>query len=99
MSDDAYEEKRNFIRMLIDTNVTITDPETKESFQGNSHNLSGDGVMFITDKAFDINKKLKVNINSESGELPPLTAVFEVKRVKEISGEKFEVGGMITDVK
>lgn len=97
-SNNSYEEKRNFIRMLISTNVTISDPETGDSYIGSSQNLSGDGVMFVTDKEFLINQRLKVNINSDSGDLPPLSAEFEVKRVKPLDNEKFEIGGLISNI-
>jgi len=96
--DQHYEEKRNFIRMFVDAKVTITDPETGQVYDGDSKNLSGDGVMFITDNKFDKNQLLTVDIRSEQSKLAPLTAQFEVKRVIDLGGGKFEIAGTINSV-
>lgn len=94
-----YEEKRNFIRMFVDAKVSITDPQTSQIFEGDSKNLSGDGVMFVTDKEFEENQILIVDIRSEQSKLAPLTAEFEVKRVRKLGEGKFEVAGTINGVK
>ncbi|TQV71435.1 PilZ domain-containing protein [Aliikangiella marina] len=96
--DHNYEEKRNFIRMFVDAKVTITDPETGQVFQGDSKNLSGDGVMFITDQKFNENQMLSVDIRSEQSKLAPLTAKFEVKRVIDLGEGKYEIAGTINSV-
>lgn len=94
-----YEEKRNFIRMFVDAKVTITDPLTGNTCEGESKNLSGDGVLFITSQKFQENQTLEVDIRSEQSKLAPLKAQFSVKRIKELSDDKFEVAGTINDVK
>ena len=94
-----YEEKRNFIRMFVDAKVSITDPNTGQVYQGDSKNLSGDGVLFITDHEFIENQVLIVDIRSEQSKLAPLTAEFEVKRVRQLENNQFEIGGTINGVK
>lgn len=94
-----YEEKRNFIRMFVDAKVSITDPQTGQVFEGDSKNLSGDGVMFITNQEFKANQTLNVDIRSEQSKLAPLTAEFVVKRIRQLDGDKFEVAGTIKGVK
>jgi len=96
--DKDYEEKRNFIRMFVDARVTITDPETGQTFHGDSKNLSGDGVMFITDQEFMENQLLNVDIRSEQSKLAPLKAQFVVKRIEKLENNQFEVGGTISSV-
>ncbi len=99
LDKNDYEEKRNFIRMFVDAKVTITDPKTGQVFEGDSKNLSGDGVMFITEHKFDINQKLSVDIRSEQSKLAPLSASFEVMRVKQLDDGTYEIGGNIESVK
>ncbi|WP_196138460.1 PilZ domain-containing protein [Aliikangiella sp. G2MR2-5] len=98
-ANNDYEEKRNFIRMFVDAQVVITDPETGETYQGDSKNLSGDGVMFITEQQFKENQILNVDIRSEQSKLAPLSAQFEVVRVKPVNGGEYEVAGKISSVK
>ncbi|TQV82898.1 PilZ domain-containing protein [Aliikangiella coralliicola] len=94
-----YEEKRNFIRMFVDATVSITDPETGQTFEGDSKNLSGDGVMFTTNQDFKENQKLNVDIRSEQSKLSPLSAEFEVVRTKSIGNGRYEVAGRISRVR
>ena len=93
-----YEEKRNFIRMFVDAKVSITDPKTGQVFEGDSKNLSGDGVLFVTDHKFEENQILTVDIRSEQSQLAPLTAQFEVKRIRQLENNQYEVGGTINGV-
>ena len=94
-----YEEKRNFIRMFVDAKVSITDPETGQVFEGDSKNLSGDGVMFVTEQEFHKNQILSVDIRSEQSKLAPLKAEFEVKRVQKLNDDRWEIAGTINSVK
>lgn len=93
-----YEEKRNFIRMFVDAKVVITDPESGQTFNGDSKNLSGDGALLVTDREFKLNQILNVDIRSEQSRLSPLSAEFEVKRVKPLDNGMFEIGGSIKSV-
>ncbi len=94
-----YGEKRNFIRMFIDADVSITDPATGQKYIGESRDLSGDGVSIVTKHEFELNQILEVNITSRHGNNAPLSAKLEVKRVKKLDGELFEVAGPIDDVR
>jgi hypothetical protein len=98
LNDIDYGEKRNFIRMFIDADVSITDPITGQKYNGESRDLSGDGVSIVTKHEFELNQILVVNIRSKHGNTPPLSAKLEVKRVKKLDGELFEVAGPIEDV-
>lgn len=93
--DNNYQEKRNFIRMFIDAKIIITDPDTRETYEGASKNLSGDGVMFTTKKEFNPKQQLQVDISSQQSKLPPLSASFEVIRVEKIDNGLFEIAGKI----
>ncbi len=93
-----YAEKRNFIRMFVDATVTITEPETGQVCSGESQNLSGDGVMFITERGFEVNQILEVDIRSRQSKLAPLVAKFEVRRVIKLDNGKFEIAGKIDEI-
>lgn len=94
-----HEEKRNFIRMFVDAKVTVTDPESGAKFEGDSKNLSGDGVMFISKEKFKKNQILNVDIRSQQSKLAPLKAELEVKRVKDLKNGTYEIAGAINSVK
>jgi len=94
-----YDEKRNFIRMFVNANVRIIDPDTGKEYAGQGKNLSGDGAMFTSKQSFNINQKLNLHISSELSKLASLNADFEVKRVQKLDNGEYEVGGTMLDVK
>jgi hypothetical protein len=94
-----YDEKRNFIRMFVNANVEIVDPEDNQRYKGQGKNLSGDGAMFTTDKEFTVNQRLSLEIKTEESSMTSLTAEFEVVRVKGLSDGGFEIAGTMLDVK
>jgi hypothetical protein len=85
--------------MFVNAEVTISDPATGDTFKGQGKNLSGDGALFITDREFKIDQKLSLEISSEKSNLASLSADFEVKRVESLGDGKFEVAGIMVDVK
>lgn len=99
LTDNDYNEKRNFIRMFVNAKVKITDPTTGNVFEGIGKNLSGDGAMFTTNEKFKVDQTLSVDISSEQSPLTALSASFEVVRVDEIGDGQFEIAGTMKDVK
>jgi len=98
LTNKDYDEKRNFIRMFINANVSMTDPDTGTTYNGESKDLSGDGVSVITSHEFKIDQKLEVHIRTKQDSLSPLTAELEVKRVLKLDDGTFEVAGTIDSV-
>jgi len=94
-----YDEKRNFIRMFVNANVEIIDPQDNQRYAGQGKNLSGDGAMFTTDKEFTVNQTLSLEIKTEESSTTSLTAEFQVIRVKQLSDGGFEIAGTMLDVK
>lgn len=76
-----YEEKRNFIRMKVDTMVTFTKADGKDRYEGRCRNLSGAGMLLETQKKLEMGDRLKVTIPSEGPDFAPLEAIVEVVRV------------------
>lgn len=94
-----YDEKRNFIRMFVNSVVQITNPKTGTVHQGKGKNLSGDGAMFSTEEKFEVGQKLNLDISSEQSKLASLSAEFEVIRVEELADGTFEIAGAMLEVK
>jgi hypothetical protein len=94
-----YEEKRNFIRMKVDTVVTFTKAEGKERYEGRCRNLSGAGMLLETNKKLEMGDRLKVVIPSEGPDFSPLEAIVEVVRViPEPDLHKFRMGVVIRKI-
>ena len=92
----SYEEKRNFIRMKVDTMVSFTRSGSKERYEGRCRNLSGAGMLLETDKKLKLGDRLRVTVPSEGPDFSPLDAMVEVVRVDAIPNlHKFLVGVVI----
>lgn len=94
-----YEEKRNFIRMKVDTMVTFTRADGKERYEGRCRNLSGAGMLLETKKKLEVGDRLKVTIPSEGPNFSPLEAIVEVIRVTpEPNLHMFRMGVVIRQI-
>jgi hypothetical protein len=99
LTDRIYDEKRNFIRMKVDTVVSFTRLDGKERYEGRCRNLSGAGMLLETDKKLTIGDRLKVTVPSERPNFAPLDAIVEVVRVDPIpSLHKFMLGLVIRQI-
>lgn len=96
LTERTYEEKRNFIRMKVDTIVSFTRAESKERYEGRCRNLSGAGMLLETDKKLKIGDRLRVTVPSEGPDFSPLDASVEVVRVDAVPNlHKFMIGVVI----
>ena len=82
LANREYNEKRNFIRMKIDTpaEVSIVNDDTR--LTGTCRDLSGGGMMIEVDRALPVGTELEVTITSPHGHHPMLRAVTVVTRVQ-----------------
>ena len=98
--DRAFDEKRNFIRMKVDTMVTYTYFKKSERYDGKCINLSGAGMLLETDKKLKSGDKLQLTVPTDSEEFSSLNAIVEVIRVHALPDQhKFEVGLVIKQIK
>ena len=99
-SDRAYNEKRSFIRMRIDADISFTIENQSETYSGRCKNISGAGILIETEKKVDTGTKLEVTVPSESPDIDNLDAIVEVMRV-EAQPEKhlFILGTVIKKIK
>lgn len=93
-----YDEKRDFIRVDVDTEIKIRVPGLEEE-TGRVKNLSGRGMMFIVDNELDKESIVEVQINPQTAITPPLHANVRVVRVaKQRRGTGYEIGAVIQEM-
>jgi len=94
-----YDEKRDYIRMDVDCDLTykLVDSDTKK--KGRCTSLSGSGVSFIADSAFDVGLAMEVNVLPQNPLTPPMTAFIEVVRNMPQEDGSFEIAASIKSLK
>ena len=89
-SDRDYSEKRDFIRMNIETEVTLS--QGTQSFNGTCRDLSSTGMQVTAPTNLQIGDKVTVRIPSEHSELKGLVAETEVVRVSALENGRQNLG-------
>ncbi len=78
----SYEEKRDFIRMPVECEISLEDKASGKCFQANARNLSASGVLFSTDELLQPGDRLEMHIEAHQALLSVLDASIEVLRVE-----------------
>ncbi len=74
-----YQEKRNFIRMKVETPVHINIGDC--ALKGMCHNLSGGGLLISTEETIPLGAEIQIAVTSAHGHNPMLQARAKVSRV------------------
>jgi len=74
-------DKRNYIRMSAECEISFTDPDSSLRHHGLSKNLSGRGLLFETSKQINPGTIIELTVAPENTATPPLHAMVEVVRV------------------
>jgi len=82
MFDQEFSEKRDFIRMFVDADVTFTINGESETYQGKSKELSGKGVAFTTQQTVNDGDVLDIKVSSVIASVPPLEIKANVVRTE-----------------
>lgn len=98
-----YDEKRDFIRIDIDCKIVFKEVDMKgvtgEELSGQVANLSGRGMMFISDIELKKDITLEVNIKPDNILTPALHANVKVVRVvKQRHADGYEIGAVIKEI-
>ncbi len=94
-----FEEKRDYIRMVVDCEVSCTDPGDGQVYPGRAIDLSGKGICLTLEKSFAPGAELEVRIEPTQTLVPPLHARVEVVRVEpDLAGNLFRVGVSIREM-
>ncbi|MCX4186792.1 PilZ domain-containing protein [Methylophaga sp. OBS4] len=94
MTSHDYEEKRSFVRMQIETQVTYSiKGENGITHHGISHDLSATGLLMSSDYAPAEGNELQVIMNTESERFPPFVAIGTVLRVEqdELRPDRYQI--------
>lgn len=76
-----FQEKRNFIRMKIDTPASVDISDHSQSYAGICRDLSGGGMLVELDNPLPIGTEVEVTVSSAHGHAPMLQAEAIVARV------------------
>ncbi len=76
-----YLEKRNFIRMKIETPASVEIDDGKMTYQGVCRDLSGGGMLLELESALPVGTTVNICITSGHGHAPMLNAKAEVARI------------------
>ncbi len=95
----GYDEKRNYIRMEIDCDVTYRLVDSDEYHQGHCSSISGAGVSFIADRCFESGKAMEINVAPKNTVTPSMTAFIEVIRSTQQDDGSYEIAATIMSIK
>ena len=76
-----YAEKRDFLRMPIDCELSFSKVDGGKRHQGNVINLSSRGILFTSSENFDIGTRLDIVLTPSNSITPPMQARVTVSRV------------------
>lgn len=88
------DDKRDFIRMSIESEVNFTRPGSTEAYSGKTVDLSANGLRFITNTPVKVGEMLDVTIKPGVAITPPLEVTMAVVRVVETEDGQYEVAGV-----
>ena len=97
MTDYTYDEKRDFARMSIETQVTYTVKNSDSTpHHGTSTDLSATGLAMTTDHKLAVGDKIEIVMNSADDRLPPFVAEGTVLRVVLNDNETYDISASLT---
>ncbi len=85
MVDKQYSEKRDFIRMFVDAEVTFNLTGTKDLFTGKARELSGKGVSFISAQCVNEGDVLNISVSARETSIAPLEITARVVRTEKLN--------------
>lgn len=95
----TYHEKRSYIRMHIDCDITFKLADSAEVYRGRCTSISGAGVSFITDRAIGQGKALEITVVPNNSITPSMVAFIEVIRITPQRNNAYEIAATIKSIK
>ncbi len=80
LASRTYQEKRNFIRMKVETPVDIS-LDRERNMRGTCHNLSGGGMLISLPEPLPLGTQMEAVVSSNHGHHPMLKALVQVCRI------------------
>jgi hypothetical protein len=94
-----YDEKRDYIRMDIDCDVTYRLADSEIVHRGQCTTISGAGVSFISELHVEPGMAMEINILPAKSLTPPMSAFIEVVRSSALPDGNFEIAATIKSIK
>lgn len=95
----TYDEKRHYIRMKMDCDVTFKFASSLEVFRGRCTSISCSGLSFVTDRGIDQGKALEITVVPNNSEAPSMHAFIEVLRNTRKTDNSYEIAATIKSIK
>ena len=92
----SYNEKRDYIRMRINSQVNILHAGKK--YKGICKDLSGAGMLIETTHTFEVGTQLQISIEQKGETHLPFNATAEVSRIEPGSENSHIVGLTIKEI-
>jgi len=95
-----HNNKRHYIRMAAECEISFTDPDSSLRHHGLSKNLSGRGLLFETSKNMTPGAVIELTVAPENTATPPLHALVEVVRVSPTDDDEslFSIAAKIVEI-
>lgn len=93
--ENRHQERRDFMRMDVNTRVKFKVVGQEASFDGVTVDLSGAGIAFSSEQKVDEGIMLEVSVLPETEKLNPLVATVKVVRVEPNDVHQFIIAGEI----
>ena len=96
----VYDDKRNFYRMMLNSEVTVTviDKEANAKIIATCRDLSATGIALELTHPLELGTLIKVDVDLSSSSVASLHVAGKVIRVTEESPECYLIGVNITEI-
>jgi len=93
-----WDEKRDFIRMKVDTEITLAVDNSDVRVTGYCRDLSGTGMLIEVDQEVDAGTICHTNLPSNNDAFPSLDAKVKILRCIQLSENKYQIGTEILEI-
>ncbi len=93
-----WAEKRDFIRMKVNTEVTITVEASNQKIMGVCRDLSGNGMLLEANQPIAEGQTCRTSLNTPSAALPSLNAELKVIRCTQLGEDRYQLGTEIIQI-
>lgn len=98
LSSRSYDEKRDFIRMKVDTEIILSPNDSDANVSGYCKDLSGTGMLIEVNEALSEGATCKTTLPSNNAAFPSLEATIKVLRCTMIDDNKYQLGAEILNI-
>lgn len=93
-----YAEKRDFLRMPIDAELSFSKAGDSDLYEGHVINLSSKGILFTSSEKFDEGTALEILLTPSNSGTSPIEASAVVSRIT-YNDVVYEIACKIIDIK